>query len=144
MHKRRMWLKFSLLLLLVSLTCGRSRAQTDPLPSWNDGPAKRAIFAFVSRVTRPGSPEFVAPPDRIAMFDNDGTLYCEQPVYVQSRFGIERLHAEIGRHPEWRKNPSIQAILANNLDGAGQLGQNAMIGLIGLVHAGMTVDQFAA
>jgi hypothetical protein len=72
----------------------------DPLPSWNDGPAKQSIIAFVEKVTTPGSPDFVPVPERIATFDNDGTLWCEQPVPVQLYFALDRVKALAPQHPE--------------------------------------------
>src|SRR6266700_2399599 len=80
----------------------------DPLPSWNDGPAKQSIIAFVEKVTKPGSPDFVPVPERIATFDNDGTLWCEQPVPVQFYFAVDRVKALAPQHPEWKnKEPFV-------------------------------------
>src|SRR5688572_24385264 len=86
-------------------------AQQDPLPSWNDTAPKRAIVAFVERVTRPGSAAFVPPPERIATFDNDGTLWAEQPVYVQLLFAIDRVKALAAQYPEWRTQQPFAAVL---------------------------------
>jgi len=74
----------------------------DPLPSWNDGPAKQSILSFVEKVTTEGSPTFVPVPERIATFDNDGTLWCEQPVPVQAYFALDRVKALASQHPEWK------------------------------------------
>src|SRR5689334_7479297 len=76
--------------------------QTDPLPSWNDGAPKQAIMDLVARVTKEGGPDFVPLPDRIATFDNDGTLWCEQPFYVQMAFAFDRVKAMAPQHPEWK------------------------------------------
>jgi hypothetical protein len=87
----------------------RARAQTDPLPSWNDGASKRAIVEFVGRVTRPGAPDFVPPSERIATFDNDGTLWCEHPMYVQMAFVLDRVKAMAPSHPEWKDQQPFKA-----------------------------------
>src|SRR5262245_49464918 len=77
-------------------------AQTDPLPSWNEGAAKKAIIDFVARVTKQGAPDFIAPVERIATFDNDGTLWCEQPMYVQMAFVLDRVKDLATKNPEWK------------------------------------------
>src|ERR1700744_4172389 len=87
------------------------RAQTDPLPSWNDTAPKQAIIAFVEKVTKTGSPDFVPVPERIAVFDNDGTLWSEQPVYFQGLFAIDRVKALASQHPEWQTNEPFASIL---------------------------------
>ena len=85
-------------------------AQGDPLPSWNDGRAKKSILDFVSAVTPEGSPDFVPISERIATFDNDGTLWCEQPMYVQLAFALDRVKALSGKHPEWKHRQPFQAV----------------------------------
>jgi len=80
----------------------RASAQNDPLPSWNDTAAKGAIVEFVGRVSKAGGPDFVAPAERIATFDNDGTLWVEQPMYVQMAFALDRVKALASLHPEWK------------------------------------------
>src|SRR5262245_46681017 len=91
-------------LLIVAVLClpRLAFAQTDPLPSWNEGAAKKAITDFVARVTKQGAPDFVAPAERIATFDNDGTLWCEQPMYVQLAFAFSRVVSLAQKHPEWK------------------------------------------
>ena len=79
--------------------------RTDPLPSWNDGPSKKAITDFVARVTTQGGADFVPPAERIAVFDNDGTLWCEQPIYFQPAFALDRVKAMAPQHPEWKQQP---------------------------------------
>ena len=91
-----------------------SLAQGDPLPSWNEGPTKHSITSFVAKVTTQGSPTFVPPADRVAVFDNDGTLWCEQPMYVQLAFALDRVKAMVGRHPEWRTKEPFRSVLADN------------------------------
>jgi hypothetical protein len=90
----------------------------DPLPSWNDGPAKRSIIAFVEKVTKPGSPDFVPVPERIATFDNDGTLWCEQPVPVQLYFALDRVKALAPQHPEWNTTEPFASLLKGDLQTA--------------------------
>jgi hypothetical protein len=97
-NSRRTVAALTILLAVASLT----RAQSDPLPSWNDGPNKRAIVDFVARVTREGGPDFVPAAQRIATFDNDGTLWSEQPIYFQFAFALDRVKALAPHHPEWK------------------------------------------
>ena len=93
------------LLAAVAFTATIARA-ADPLPSWNDGKAKQSIIDFVTKVTTSGSPDFVPVAERIAVFDNDGTLWCEQPLPVQLYFALDRVKALAPQHPEWKtKNP---------------------------------------
>ena len=84
------------------LSISQAQAQTNPLPSWNDGASKRAIVEFVAKVSRQGGPNFVPPAERIATFDNDGTLWAEQPLYFQFLFAIDRVKALAPQHPEWK------------------------------------------
>jgi phosphoserine phosphatase len=119
-------------------------AQEDPLPSWNDTPAKRAIVAFVERVTRPGSPDFVAPAERIAAFDNDGTLWIEQPSYVQLAFVIDRIKALAVQHPEWRSQQPFAAVLDDDRARLRGLTEQDIAQLVTATHAGMTTDEFRA
>lgn len=126
---------------LVLLT-SRTSAQSDPLPSWNDGPTKRAILRFVDRVTRDGSPDFVPAPDRIATFDNDGTLWCEQPVYVQAVFVRDRIRAMAPSHPEWSGIAAFKAVLEDDRKGLAALGEKGIADLVAATHAGMTDDEF--
>ena len=90
-------------------------AATDPLPSWNDGPAKQGIVSFVEKVTREGSPSFVPVPERIATFDNDGTLWCEQPAPVQAYFALDRVKALAPQHPEWQTQEPFASLLKGDL-----------------------------
>src|SRR5262245_21061497 len=120
-----------------------SSAAPDPLPSWNDGPAKRAIVAFVDGATREGSATFVPAPGRIAVFDNDGTLWGEQPIYFQLAFAVDRVKALAPQHPEWKAKEPFQSILAGNLKGALAGGEKAIGELVMTSHAGMTTDEFA-
>jgi hypothetical protein len=114
----------------------------DPLPSWNDGPAKRAVIAFVERVTKEGGPDFVPPADRIAAFDNDGTLWSEQPCYVQVAFVLDRIRALSATHPEWREKPLFRAALDRDLKPILAGTPRDRLELVAASHAGMTTEEF--
>ena len=114
----------------------------DPLPSWNDGKAKQSIIAFVEKVTKPGSPDFVPVPERIATFDNDGTLWCEQPVPVQFYFALDRVKALAPQHPEWKTKEPFASLLKGDLKTALAGGDHALLELFMATHAGMTTVEF--
>jgi len=118
-------------------------AQRDPLPSWNGGKAKQSILDFVAAVTREGSPDFVPVPQRIATFDNDGTLWCEQPMYVQLAFALDRVKALAPMHPEWKAKEPFKAVLDNDIATLAKSGQKGLLELVMATHAGMTTDEFA-
>src|SRR5215475_753105 len=103
---------FFLLALLASLTTARA---ADPLVSWNETPTKQAIVDFVEKVTREGSASYVKPAERIAVFDNDGTLWCEQPTYVQLVFSMDRIKTLAPRHPEWKEQEPFKALLEGDM-----------------------------
>jgi phosphoserine phosphatase len=117
-------------------------AQNDPLPSWNDGKAKQAILAFVEKVTKPGSPDFVPVPERIATFDNDGTLWCEQPLPVQLYFALDRVKALASQHPEWNTREPFASLLKGDVKAALAGGDRAILELFMATHAGMTTVEF--
>jgi phosphoglycolate phosphatase-like HAD superfamily hydrolase len=114
-----------------------------PLPSWNEGPTKQSILNFVREVTTAGDPHFVKPEDRIAVFDNDGTLWSEQPFYFQFAFVLDRMKAMAPRHPEWKDNPLYAAVLAGDLKTVAAGGVKGVLELVTITHAGMTTDDFA-
>ncbi len=118
-------------------------AQSDPLPSWNAGPTKASIVAFVDNVTKPGSPAFVPPAERIATFDNDGTLWCEQPVPVQLYFALDRVKALAPQHPEWKTKEPFASLLKGDINAALAGGDHAILDLMMATHAGMTTVEFA-
>ncbi|MBL8886573.1 MAG: haloacid dehalogenase-like hydrolase [Phycisphaerales bacterium] len=130
-----------LLAALIIIIAPLSRA-ADPLPSWNDTAPKRAILAFVNEVTKEGSVFFVKPEDRIATFDNDGTLWCEQPLYVQGVFAIDRVKQLAPEHPKWKDQEPFKSILAGNIKEALAGGDHAILELIMATHSGMTVEHF--
>ena len=129
------------LLAAVAFTATIARAQ-DPLPSWNDGKAKQSIIDFVTKVTTPGSPDFVPVPERIATFDNDGTLWCEQPLPVQLYFALDRVKALAPSHPEWKTQEPFTSILKGDLKGAMAGGDHALLELIMVTHTGNTTEEF--
>jgi len=114
----------------------------EPLPSWNDGPARRAVVAFVEKVTMEGGPGFVPAPDRIAVFDNDGTLWSEQPAYVQVAFTLDRIKAQAEAHPEWRGNPLFRAALEGDLKAILAGTPRDRLELLAGASAGMTPEAF--
>ena len=142
---QRMALKAVLMIAAVvalGLTTVVSRA-ADPLPSWNDGPAKQSIIAFVEKVTKPDSPDFVPVPERIATFDNDGTLWSEQPVPVQFYFVADRVKALAPQHPEWKDREPFASLLIGDLKAALEGGDHGLMELFMATHTGMTTDEFA-
>jgi phosphoglycolate phosphatase-like HAD superfamily hydrolase len=130
--------------LLLAAALGRAQDKADPLPSWRDGPSRKAIVEFVARVTTKGSESFVAPADRVAVFDNDGTLWSEQPIYFQFAFALDRVKALAGKHPEWKEKQPFKAILENDLKTALAVGEKSVAELMAVTHAGMTTDEFEA
>lgn len=135
----------SLMLLAGCLLWGLADAAiAQPLASWNDGPTKRAIVKFVADVTRQGASTFVAPGDRIAVFDNDGTLWSEQPMYFQLMFVVDRIRAMGPQHPEWKDREPFKSVLAGDVKAALAGGENAVAEMVAVTHAGMTVDEFEA
>ena len=117
-------------------------AQGDLLPSWNDSPSKQSILTFVSAVTREGSADFVPVPQRIATFDNDGTLWCEQPMYVQLAFALDRVKALSNQHPEWKDKQPFKAVLENDMAALAQAGEKGLVELVMATHAGMSTADF--
>jgi phosphoserine phosphatase len=131
------------LFFLTSLAASAVRAE-GALPSWGDSDARRAIVAFVDRVTTSGSPGYVAPPERIAVFDNDGTLWPEQPMYVQLAFALDRVKALAPQHPEWRDQQPFKAALEGDMKALAESGEHGLLELVMATHAGNTTEEFAA
>jgi hypothetical protein len=119
-------------------------AQSDPLPSWADGAAKRSLVDFVTAVTIEGSADFVPVPERIAVFDNDGTLWVEQPIYIQAIFIFDRVKALAPQHPEWAHTQPYKAILDGDRAALAAIGERGLVELVMATHAGLTSDEFAA
>lgn len=121
----------------------RAFAQNDPLPSWNDGAPKKAILDFVARVTTQGGADFVPPAERIATFDNDGTLWCEQPYYFQLAFAFDQVKAMAPRHPEWKHEQPFKAVLGGDKQALADAGQKGLLQIVAATHSGMTTDAFS-
>ncbi len=126
---------------LMVLSVGLAYA-AEPLPSWNEGPAKKAIIEFVTKVTKQGGPDFVPPAERIATFDNDGTLWAEQPMYFQLPFALDRVKALAPQHPEWKGKEPFASLLKGDVKGALAGGERAMLEIVMVTHAGMTTAEF--
>jgi phosphoglycolate phosphatase-like HAD superfamily hydrolase len=133
---------FGTALLAAAISCLPAYA-ADQLPSWKDGAAKEAITEFVARVTTQNSPDFVPPAERIAAFDNDGTLWSEQPVYFQVAFAIDRARAMASEHPEWRNKEPFKSVLAGDTKDLAAVGQKGVLEIVAVAHAGITTDEFS-
>jgi hypothetical protein len=138
--KRSFALCFLVCVWLLAAVC--SAQVQDPLPSWNDGPAKQAILKFVRDTTDPSSTQFVAPAERIAAFDQDGTTWVEHPFYSQLVFALDRVAALAPQHPEWRTRQPFQAVLTDDRAAMAKFTMKDLETIIFATHAGMTVDQF--
>lgn len=119
------------------------RAQTDPLPSWNDGPARQAILDLVTAVTTEGGPDYVAPADRIATFDQDGTTWVEQPIYAQGLFALDRLATMAPEHPEWKDTEPFKAVLSGDHAAMAKFSEKDWLEIVAVTHAGMSTADFA-
>jgi hypothetical protein len=139
---RRQTIAFSAAAAIATLLPAAAQADADPLPSWNAGPRRDAIVEFIGRTTKQGGADFVQPEDRIAVFDNDGTLWCEQPAYVQAVFVDDRLHALAPQHPDWTTKQPFAAALKGDIMTVAAGGEHTVAELVMATHAGMTTDAF--
>jgi phosphoserine phosphatase len=130
------------LLTLVALLAFSPLASAESLPSWTDGAAKTAITAFVTEVTTASSPSFVPPPERIAVFDNDGTLWVEQPMYTQLAYVIDRIKTLAPAHPQWQEEQPFKAVLAGDLEALEASGMEGVTKLLAATHANMSAAEF--
>ncbi len=130
------------LILLIAAAWNPVFAQ-EPLPSWNDTPAKARILDFVKATVTEGGNGYVAPSDRIAVFDNDGTLWSEQPYYTQLGFVLDRVKALAPRHPEWKTKEPFKSVLAGDMKGIARGGEKGIVDLVMATHAGMTTEEFS-
>ena len=132
--------------LLVSCAllfgAGVAASQAPPLPTWNEGAAKTRIIEFVRAVSDPRGKDFVAPGDRIAVFDNDGTLWAEQPLYFQALFMLDQVKKAAPQHPEWKDNPAFQALVAQDKAALEKLGHKPILELLVQANSGMTVGDY--
>jgi len=129
--------------LTLLLGCRGVGPAPDALPSWNDGAAKRSIVEFVAKVTKEGGPDYVAPAERIAVFDNDGTLWSEQPMYFQLAFALDRVKVLAPTHPEWKDKQPFKAVLEGDLKTVLAGGEHALLELVMATHAGNTTEEFS-
>lgn len=127
----------------VALFAFATAQAADPLPSWNEGPTKTAIVKFVAATTTQGSPDFLPPAERIAVFDNDGTLWSEQPLYFQAFFVFDRIKALAPQHPEWKTKEPYASVLKGDYKAALAGGEKPLIEMLMVTHAGMTADEFS-
>ncbi|HSD68405.1 MAG TPA: HAD family hydrolase [Woeseiaceae bacterium] len=143
---RKPLLKLLLALIAVAASGAALMAASgrDPLPSWNDGKSKAAILAFVARVTDEKSPDFVPAAERIATFDNDGTLWSEQPLYFQALFALDRVRAAAVDHPEWKTTEPYRSAIAGDMAGLMAAGMEGIEKVLLVAHANMTAEEFAA
>jgi phosphoglycolate phosphatase-like HAD superfamily hydrolase len=114
----------------------------DPLRSWNDGPTKQAIIDYVTRITKEGGPDYVAPKDRLATFDNDGTLWVEQPMYTQFVYAIDEVKRQANQHPEWKTKDPFKSVLAGDMKAVAAMGEKGMLEIVAATHSGMTTSDF--
>jgi phosphoserine phosphatase len=126
--------------LLTLLVLANAAFAEDSLPSWNDTASKKAIAAFVQTVTKAGSPGFVPVAERIAVFDNDGTLWAEQPMYFQFLFALDRVKLLAPQHPEWNEKEPFASLLKGDVRSAHAGGERAMLEIVMATHAGMTTE----
>ncbi len=132
----------SLLVSALLLALASTSALADPLPSWNDSAPKQSIASFVEKVTKEGSSDFVPPAERIAVFDNDGTLWAEQPMYFQLFFAIDRIKALAPQHPEWKEKEPFASLLKGDVKAALAGGEHALVQIVMATHAGLTTEEF--
>ncbi|MDP1837535.1 MAG: HAD family hydrolase [Reyranella sp.] len=128
---------------VVFSTAPPSFGQADPLPSWNDGPIKKAILDFVARSTATGGPDFVPVAERIATFDNDGTLWTEQPVYFQVAFAMDRVKALAPQRPEWKTLEPFKSVLADDKAAMAAMGEKGLLEIMAATHTGLTTAEFS-
>lgn len=142
--KRRLFLAGSAGLagLALSSPAFVATAQADALPSWNEGPTKQALLDFVARTTAMGGRDWIPVPERIACFDNDGTLWTEQPMYFQVMFAMDRVRSLASRNPQWRTQEPFRTVLSNDREALSRLGEKGLLEIVAATHAGLTTEDF--
>jgi phosphoglycolate phosphatase-like HAD superfamily hydrolase len=141
---RRHFIVSAIAAMLLPVFIGAAFAQSDSLPSWNDGATKKAITDFVAKVTAQGGADFVPVDQRIATFDNDGTLWAEQPMYFQLAFAFDRVKALAPKHPEWKTQQPFKGLLERDMKAVAATGEKGLLTVVMTTHSGMTTDDFAA
>jgi phosphoglycolate phosphatase-like HAD superfamily hydrolase len=136
------WRLEATIALVVAIFGAAAQAQKDPLPSWNNGPAKQAILIFVKETTETSSPKYVEPADRIATFDQDGTLWTEHPLYAQGMFALERVGEMAPQHPEWKQKEPFRSVLAGDREAMTKFTEADWMQIIAVTHAGMSTEAF--
>ena len=134
-------------MLVISIflfTSAAAYAEHDPLPSWNNGPAKKAILTFVKETTEKSSSKYVQPADRIATFDQDGTLWAEHPTYGQAMFALERVGQLAPQHPEWKDKQPFKAVIERDHEAMAKFTEQDWMELVAVTHAGMSTEEFHA
>jgi len=139
--------RYTLCLVVASIVCSAAYTTTiacaaEALPSWNDGAARKSVVEFVAKVTKEGGPDFVPPAERIAVFDNDGTLWAEQPMYFQAFFIFDRIKQLAPQHPEWKEKEPFASVLKGDLKSALAGGEHALVEMAMATHAGTTTEEF--
>jgi hypothetical protein len=133
------------ILLALELGAGwqHEASAQDPLPSWNDTPPKRALLSFIERATKAGTPDQIPPAERIVVFDNDGTLWTEQPIYIQFAFALDRVKTLAPKHPEWKKKDPFPKLLTTPKEETVPVSEKELMEILMATHAGMTTEEFA-
>lgn len=140
--KRRSFLAGTVASIGLPAVISSAWAQADALPSWNEGPAKQSILDFVLRTTTVGNRDWIPIPERIATFDNDGTLWTEQPMYFQVMFAMDRVRALAGRNPQWTTQEPFKSVLANDRDALAAMGEKGLLEIVAATHTGLTTEEF--
>lgn len=140
--KRRSFLAGTAVGIGLPALASSAWAQADALPSWNEGPAKQSILDFLQRTTTVGSRDWIPVPERIATFDNDGTLWTEQPMYFQVMFAMDRVRVLAGRNPQWATQEPFKAVLANDREALAALGEKGLLEIVAATHTGLTTEEF--
>lgn len=135
-------ISFSLIVAFFLCTFGYLAAEIDRLPSWNEGPAKKAILEFVQSVSDPKNPKYVPPENRIATFDQDGTTWVEHPLYTQGLFALERVKMLSGKHPEWKKEEPFKSIIKGETQNIATFTEQDWVHIVAVTHTGMTTEAF--
>src|SRR5690606_17566759 len=143
MRRWAAWTAMAATALLMAACAGpQADSRRAELPSWNDGPARQAIVQFVRAVTERDSRDFVPPQERIAVFDNDGTLWSEQPMYFQALFALDRIRAMAPGHPEWARQQPFKAAIEGDRAALAKAGDAGLLKIVGVTHTGMSADEF--